>query len=610
MQRKILIAILLNVIIISATLGVISYLTVTESIERSLHDRLTLAATIADYLEVFLHNNINRLFDISLAGTIDLRDGDWTAERRALETAYRYSLFTDGVFLLDRQGNELLTYPHRDAAIGSLAYAADARRTVYSGKPLISSVYTLEPIKKQVIFIMTPLRDKEGVVVGVAGGMVNPTNPLINQFLQTIKIERDSYIEVIDANEVVLASDTPARLLKHHDHGSALGRMIRSGTGGITPCPHGYSRPGAGVRNPDLLAFAPLKTAPWGVIVGQAEDHIFAPSIKLRKFSILLILGFLSGSLLFGIGASRRIVRPLKTLIGETDRIAEGDLTQPVSAVGSDEILQLSRSFETMRAELASSVESIQRHNIELEQRVALRTRQIRLSQRKVESLLKRIISSQEEERKRIARELHDQVLQDVSAFLINLDLCKATGGAALDASRIDDMRPIVLKTIDDMHHIIQNLRPTTLDDLGLDAAIMWLVDRHLKDKGIVPFVTINHPEQTRFDPLIEITLFRIVQECVANIARHARAENVFIALRADGRSVAIDIEDDGEGFDPQELMQHADEGMRGIGILGMKERAALLDGRLTVCSAPGQGTRVSITVPLKAGNSEEEDNG
>ena len=101
MQKKITVAIILNVIVISATLGIISYLTVHSSINRSLQNRLALAEIVSDYIESSLQNNLNRLYDISLSGEVDLQDGDWDPENRALETAYKYSLFTDGVFLLD-----------------------------------------------------------------------------------------------------------------------------------------------------------------------------------------------------------------------------------------------------------------------------------------------------------------------------------------------------------------------------------------------------------------------------------------------------------------------------------------------------------------------------
>ena len=111
MQKKIIIAITLQVIVIAATLGIISYITIYESIDRLLTSRLALARIIANDVEVFINNNLNRLYDISLSGKIDLRDGDLETEKRMLETAYHYSPFTEGVFILDKHGTEILTYP-------------------------------------------------------------------------------------------------------------------------------------------------------------------------------------------------------------------------------------------------------------------------------------------------------------------------------------------------------------------------------------------------------------------------------------------------------------------------------------------------------------------
>src|SRR3989304_5633876 len=109
MQKKLIIAVLLNVILISATLGIISYFAVHESINRSLQSRLALARTHTNCPDVFLNNNLYRLKDISLSGKHNLKDHDWRPEKGMLETVYKYSLFTEGVFLLDKHGNELAT---------------------------------------------------------------------------------------------------------------------------------------------------------------------------------------------------------------------------------------------------------------------------------------------------------------------------------------------------------------------------------------------------------------------------------------------------------------------------------------------------------------------
>ncbi len=598
MQKKIIVTIILFVIFISTTLGVTSYLTVQESINRSLKNRLMLAGLISDYIEFSLQNNLNRLYDISLSGKVDLNDNNWEPESRALETAYKYSLFTDGVFLLDKSGNQLLTYPPRDEYFQNLSYINYVNQVLLDKKPVISGVYTLEPIKKQVIFMMVPLRDKEGNVVGVAGGVLNPTYPFINQVLHSVRVGKNGYIEVVDSNEIVIASYDPSSVLTHHDHEGALGRMIADRHPGIREYGQDLFRSQPGEKGKDILAVVPLKIAPWGVIVGESEKEIFAPARDLQKKFLILVLIFIATSIVFAMGMSKSIVKPIKSLISATNRVALGELANPVGDLGSDEILLLSRSFDDMRRKLAESLENIQRYNAELENRVAVRTEQIRRSQKKVENLLKMVISSQEEERRRIARGLHDEILQDLSAFLIKLDICRLYPEQRSD-EKIDEMKSIMLKTLDDIHNVIQGMRPLILDDLGLDAAVVWLLDKHLGPKGIDYHLGSGNFTGKRFAARIEITLFRIIQEAVVNIARHSEAKNVLLTITANDRSVGVCIEDDGRGFDVRETLKNISDVGRGLGIMGMMERASLLDGKFAIHSKPGEGTRMSVRIPL-----------
>jgi signal transduction histidine kinase len=598
MQKKIIIALVLNVVIISASLGVISYLAVQDGIERSLQNRLAFARIIANNLDVFLNNNLYRLNDIALSGKINLNKRDQQAEKRTLETAYKYSLFTDGVFLLDKHGNELLTYPPHVDYFSNLTYIDYVNQVLRSGKPVISNIYTIDPIKKKVIFMMTPLRDGEGAIAGITGGILSPTDHFLDQILESGKIEDDSYIEIIDSNEVVVASDNPAHVFQHHNHDFVLSRMIKEGKSGILECKHGFSHPYAEKRPVDCLAFVPLSVAPWGVIVGRDEDSIFKPVVGLKKKFIVLVLIFIGTAVVFAIGMSMNIVRPLRSLIVSSNKIASGDLATPVGDVGSDEILQLSRSFDDMRGKLAASVESIKTQNMELENRVSRRTRQLQEGKQKIEQLLKKVISSQENERRRIARDLHDTVLQDTAAFLIKLDICRLQP-EHITVEKIDEMRKIAVKTIDNIHLVIKDLRPAVLDDLGLDAAIMWLLTNHLQEKGIAYYLDVASPLHKRLPPAVEITLFRILQESIINIVRHSHAENVFVVLDARESSIEITIEDDGDGFDVHELMKHPLEDAKGLGIMGMKERASLLDGKLQIHSMPGEGTKVCMQIPL-----------
>ena len=188
--------------------------------------------------------------------------------------------------------------------------------------------------------------------------------------------------------------------------------------------------------------------------------------------------------------------------------------------------------------------------------------------------------------------------MQSLSALLMKIDMCSKMYAEHLPSEKIDEMRNIALKTLDEIHSLIQNLRPTVVDDLGLEAGIRWLLDKHLAEKGTTCDFNVMGAEGKRFNHRIETALFRIIQEAVINISKHASAENVFIVLQYMSDSIAVHMEDDGKGFDAADVLKHTDD-VRGLGIMGMRERAYLVDGKLKICSTPGNGTRLSLWIPL-----------
>lgn len=601
MQKRIILSVILGMTIILISLGMASYLIVKKDIDYSLNNRLALAHFISNYIDNMLQSNITRLYDISVSGVVDLKDNNFEPERRALYTAYMYSIFTDGVFLLDKNSNVILTYPARFRDIKvDISNTTPVNRILTEGRPVVSNVYTVEPTKKKVMYVLVPLKDKNGHIVGIAGGEINPTNPMLSQVLKTIDIGKNTFVEIVDSNGVIIASTNPSRVLTWSDHNKFFSKMIGARSSTVSTCHRCHSEEGKDKnRSTDILAFAPLEMAPWGVSIMQPEKEVFAPAAKLRQTFFILGIIFMGAMLITAIGISRSIVKPVQNLISATDWIAKGDLSKPVLFQSSDELGVLSRSFEAMRTKLSESLENIRRYNLELERRVFERTQQIRYSQQRAESLLKKAISSQEEERKRIARELHDETLQDLSAILMKIEMCRLSPGQ-VSLNKIEEINTIILKTLDGIRSIIQNLRPSILDDLGLEAAIRWLLDNQLKEKEINYFFNIAGATEKRFDHRIEIILFRIMQEAITNIAKHTTAKNVFVILKADKDVVNVDIEDDGEGFDVSSVLKHTEDG-RGLGLLGMKERASLLDGRLEICSSPGSGTRITLRVPLES---------
>jgi len=405
-------------------------------------------------------------------------------------------------------------------------------------------------------------------------------------------------IELVDSLGIVIASNHTESILSGIDHNKFLSRLIAEKKSTVTSC-HRCHITGRDTqeRTEDILVFSPLNLAPWGVALRVPKSVVYAPSTALEKGFLLLGIVSLASAFVLSLGMSKSIVRPVRQLIRATDRIARGDLTEPVSIESTDEIGTLSKSFDVMRQKLAVSLDSIQSQNVRLEQRVRERTRQLEEKQLLNATLLRKLITSQEDERKRIARELHDESLQTLAALLMNIEMCRLHPDM-ITQEKIAAMKDTVTMVINETTKVIQNLRPTVLDDLGFEAGISWLIERNLKEKGITCFVNLQDLVEEKLPPELQVTLFRMLQEVTMNIARHAKATNVFISIKNDKKTFIMNIEDDGQGFDTATAFDNKRTG-RGLGILGMKERAAQVNGRLLVCSAPGHGTIVLCTIPL-----------
>lgn len=208
----------------------------------------------------------------------------------------------------------------------------------------------------------------------------------------------------------------------------------------------------------------------------------------------------------------------------------------------------------------------------------------------------RRLIEAQEVERKRIARELHDEIGQVLTAISLNLQAVRAAGLTPTSAPKIDES----ILVVDDALHHVQNLalelRPSLLDDLGLAAAIRWFVDRYAQRTGIkTEIVTDAQIAEGRLPRELETACFRIVQEALTNVARHAEAKTVSIHFRALGDEICISIRDDGVGFDAS-----AGNGANPIrlGLRGMEERALALGGKLEIKSTPVTGTEILAYFP------------
>jgi signal transduction histidine kinase len=206
----------------------------------------------------------------------------------------------------------------------------------------------------------------------------------------------------------------------------------------------------------------------------------------------------------------------------------------------------------------------------------------------------RRLVEVQESERRTLANALHDLVGQKLTALNINLNIVKSESACAItgkSGTRLDDSLKLVEETIESIRDVMAELRPAVLDDYGLTAALRWYAEQFSKRTGVATTVIEQGPG--RLPVAAEEALFRIVQEALANVAKHARAEHATVTLAVTAQASCLTIADDGCGFDSAVHQQPARE--HGWGLMIMRERAAAVGGELSVESAPGHGTQIIV---------------
>ena len=218
-------------------------------------------------------------------------------------------------------------------------------------------------------------------------------------------------------------------------------------------------------------------------------------------------------------------------------------------------------------------------------------------SSRKLQVLSRRLVEAQETERRHLARELHDELGQTLTVAQLNLQaLLPSTGPAELP--RLQESLDAVERVLEQVHDLALNLRPSMLDDLGLEPALVWLTRRQAELAGLKGEVQADALEQ-RLDTVIETECFRIAQEALTNVVRHAQARTVTVELHTRDGRLQLGVRDDGVGFEVAPVREHAVRG-NSLGLLSMEERATLAGGGLEFKSSPGQGTEVQAWFPLK----------
>lgn len=257
---------------------------------------------------------------------------------------------------------------------------------------------------------------------------------------------------------------------------------------------------------------------------------------------------------------------------------------------------EMNEQLRRYRDELEDKVRERTRELAEAYRELKMQSRERRKIERERIAILRRLVTTQEDERRRIARDMHDQFGQQLTALRLKLEALKDLSGEGTElAGKIDRTQEIARQLDSDISFLVWELRPTALDDLGLRDAVRNYVRRWSKRFSIETDLHIGGFDADALTGDAETNLYRIVQEALNNISKYARASRVSVILRERNGKFELIVEDDGEGFDPETAMGRR----RGAGISGMRERAALAGGELDLESAPGRGTTIFVRVPL-----------
>lgn len=326
-------------------------------------------------------------------------------------------------------------------------------------------------------------------------------------------------------------------------------------------------------------ASVPISGGNAGYLHVGLSDRMVTTEVSALMRSIMWSLAFCAA---LGAGLAllmtHLLTRPLRHLVAATHRVRDGDFSTRAEIASPDEFGLVAQAFNEM-------ADVLQRYQSEVQEKEATRVH-----------LLERMVQAQEEERMTMARELHDDLGQSLLSLLLAVQSC--CGPSGLPQSACADLEPRIQKLIDDVRRLAWGMRPSILDDYGLDSALSRYAQEMSGQLGIeIDYQYSGAPGMDRLPPRIEVTLYRIAQEAITNLVRHASASRASIVLIRHRDEVTLVIEDNGTGFDVDSLQRSVS---RGLGLKGMQERAALLSGACVIESRHGQGTTVRVRIPLE----------
>ena len=481
------------------------------------------------------------------------------------EVGFLLKDFNHGLALADGQGKLLAT--EGDPQLWS-AWVSDPTRW-----QAIFSELASEPGEPKVIQLSNP-SEYTGLIsvpgdlkLFVIGGF--SIKSLVESSLaDALANSRQLSILIVDTNRQVLFTSGEASNFSA-DHPGIADAL--QGKSGIVYVKHG--------KEEHVTAYNPIASAGWALITEESWETVATPTLQTSQVApLVLVPALLIMSVALWLGASQ-VVRPLNELEARALTLTSGDFTSIQEPVGG-----------------IAEIQHLQVQLVEM-------ARKVQEAQKSLHGYIGAITTAQEEERHRLARELHDDTLQALIALkqrvqLAQLELQAGNAHSPAETAELQEIITLTEQAIENLRRLTRDLRPIYLEDLGLVPALEMLA----RETGQAIGITIAFQRQgteKRLDPVHELALFRIAQEALNNIAHHAEAKHASLVISFLADSVAIIVKDDGVGFTlADNLSAYAAKGH--YGLLGLQERADLIGASLKIQSVPGNGTELRVTLPAQ----------
>ncbi|NJC95418.1 MAG: HAMP domain-containing protein [Anaerolineae bacterium] len=489
-------------------------------------------------------------------------DSDEVAFNEILATSSDLlSDFDGGVAFLDIEGR-LIASTDNDSLWDWVAQNIQSIHFASSqdAEPVISNPF-IDPVSQRAFVIISAYSASHNVI---AAGAFSPALLAEHTLSASYPVDSQVTIYLVDRSREVLFA-----------MGSSDAQDLPADHPGITEALDGKS----GTlyvqvnNNEHVIAYSPIQPTGWALITEEAWEAVVSPSLKITQMApLVLVPAFLLAVFALWFGA-RKIVQPLQKLESKAAAVAWGDYETIKESVGGiSEINQLQNELREMARKVQSAQEGLRDY-------------------------IGAITSAQEEERNRLARELHDDTIQAVIALKQRVHIAQKSVKTQTGHHALDELESLAEQTIENLRRLTRALRPIYLEDLGLVTALQMLTRETSQANPLAVNFQLSGQER-RLSREVELSLYRIAQEALNNVARHSKATQADLKVTFDAAAIQLEVIDNGNGFAvPKSPTDFAPSGH--FGLLGMHERADLIGARLEIESALGDGTRLKVVLNL-----------